>query len=47
MEMLVTTPTTACRRLAFKYRNAKKSSNRMGLLRLRGKARLGRAPICR
>ena len=31
MEMAVTTPTTACRRLALRYRAARKSSNRMVL----------------
>ena len=32
MEITVTTPTTACRRLALRYRAANKSSNRMGLI---------------
>src|ERR1039457_65919 len=51
MEMVVTTRTTACRRLALRYRVARKSSNRIKsallarLLRLGGDHRLGHTHV--
>src|SRR5512146_1053798 len=44
-EMAVTTPTTACRRLALRYRAAKNSSNRIRLLILGWNHRLCRAYV--